>query len=380
MVQEPRSGREWLSLTVRNIPQIIIHPIYIWFLVNRVVPFRWKRLSHEFIEDLFYYRGASLREKLWAYERGFCSEKIKRYGLTKDNYIEYISDIEFYRYSSFVSTRLSRWCDDKMTTYMILAPFADYLPIHYCWIRNGFVTPMSDKCNQHVDSVENLIRLLKNVKELAVKATFLSRGNGFYKLSYANGNYYANGNLISEKSLMVLISEISDSIVTEYVHCHTNLKKIYPKTPNACRLVIVNDPRLGPQLTSAQIRFGSKNTGYVDNSGKGDIVAGIRLEDGMMVNPIFLDGKGLKICNVHPDTTAAIEGMIPGWNQIVSVALKVSGYIHYIPYLSFDIVATDDDPKILEINAHGGQSTMQITFPFFKNPFVKKLFKKGASV
>lgn len=86
----------------------------------------------------------SLKEKFWAYNRGFLSPKIKEYGLTEENYKLYISDFEYYKLYP-INNQFRTWIDDKVTTRYILSPFDEYLPKYYCHIqKRGVIIPLLD--------------------------------------------------------------------------------------------------------------------------------------------------------------------------------------------------------------------------------------------
>lgn len=379
MVNEPKTKTEWWTRGFSYLPKFITNPLALWLYIRGVVPFRWKRLSGEFITDMFKYKHTSWKQKLWAYKRGFLSERIDRYRLTDDNYADYLSDIEFYNYRSYKNTRLSRWFDDKITTYYILQPYKEHLPIHYCWIMNGRIRQLDNTIGISLDSVDDVINLLESKHELAVKHTRFSHGIGFHKLSFDQNRFKIDLHEVQDSQLRCFFEDLNDTFITEYLNAHSVLKRIYPTTPNPCRLVVICDPEEGAQLVSAQIRIGTGNHKFVENVDKGEsaIVAGIRLSDGSIFDPVIEKDNAIKQCIIHPDTGVKIEGMIPQWNMIVGKILEISNYLMHAPYLSYDVVCTEEGFKILEINSHGGQGYMQITYPFFRNKYQSKLFGRA---
>lgn len=352
-------------------------PLYIWFASKGVVFFRWERLAREFWTDFLYNKQVSFKQKLWAYRRGFMSEKINRYNLTDDNYKDYISDFEFYHHKSYKNNRFYYWYDDKITTYYLLLPFKKLMPIHYAWVYKGQIHKLEQEIPYKVSCVADIIKILIREKELALKHTGRSRGSGFYKLSYTDGNFYIDTKSVSTSELLVFISKSNDSIITEYIHASNQIKEVYPVTPNICRLVTIYDRDEGAKLTGAQIRIGTSTTGFVENAGTGEVVAELTLSDGCLVNPVMEKNHIVNQCLSHPDTGANLDFCIPKWREIIDRVLEISTFLHTTPYLSYDIVITNEGFKLLEINGHGGQTNMQITYPFFRNKYQSKLFGRA---
>lgn len=49
------------------------------------------------VKDLLERTSIPLRQKIWAQKRGFLSDKIAFYGLTEENYKDYLSDFDYYK-------------------------------------------------------------------------------------------------------------------------------------------------------------------------------------------------------------------------------------------------------------------------------------------
>ena len=81
-------------------------------------------------EDFFKNKNTTLAQKLWAQKRGFLSDRISFYGLTENNYRDYLSDFDYYRLHP-INGPYSKWIDDKLTFRYLLAPFSSYLPEYY---------------------------------------------------------------------------------------------------------------------------------------------------------------------------------------------------------------------------------------------------------
>lgn len=358
-------------------------PLYIWFLKRGVIPGRWDRLAESFIYDFFRYKKTTLKQKLWAYKRGFISERIFRFGLNEENYSTYFSDIDFYNRASYKNNRLVYLFDDKLATWYALQPFKEHLPEHYYAIENKKIRELNKTESDADNSSDGIIKLLHEKKELAFKQTKGGHGAGFMKISYENGQYKVNNKTVSKNELEKLINEINGYVVTEYIYAHAGLAEIYAATPEAAktvspsviRIYTIYDSKEGSQLIGSLIRFGATKAGFlVDYDGA--IYCGIDLKDGTLFNPLIdVDDFGTEPCLIHPDTGKKIEGKIPNWEYLVREIIKISNYLNLTPYLTYDIVLTDNGFKILEINSHGMPRILQPFHPFFGNKYSRRLFR-----
>lgn len=53
-------------------------------------------------------------KKIWALQRGFLPSRVKLYGLTEENYHDYLSDIDYY-YLHPINNHFAIWINDKLT-------------------------------------------------------------------------------------------------------------------------------------------------------------------------------------------------------------------------------------------------------------------------
>lgn len=377
-----KKGKCWIfrMFSKRFVSQFhlfVAHPVYLVFFFNGVVRSRYKRLGKLFLNDFLKNKKHSLREKIWAYKRGFIAERIARYNLTENNYKNYMSDIGYYKWVSYKNQRFLWWLDDKLTTWYVLAPFVQYLPTHFYSIVNRQTRQLFVDGNKTINTLEGIIILLEKQKELAVKPIRGSKGKGFFKLSFENNSFYINNSPTTKDELLTLFKELNDHVFTEYIHAHDKLKTVYDKTPNTIRIYTIYDDTEGAQVTSAFIRFGTSGTGYVDNISEGGVYCGVNPATGKTFRPLINIAGHATECTRHPDTGYDLNGLlIPNWGLIVSELVKISNYINNTPYLGFDVVTTNDGFKILEINSHGDIDVIQSFFPLYDNPYQRKLFAR----
>lgn len=358
---------------------------YLSFLLlarkNRVVPFRWNRIAEMYTDDYFNYQNASRREKEWAYSHGFSSYKLSDwYGVTKENYQNFMSDFVFYQPQNYIQTReLMSLYEHKCCTFFSLQPFKESMPRHYFFIRKGRVIPLdvSDKRDYSITSVVSLIK----ERPIAAKACIGGHGLGFFKLVYAKdeGRFIINNNQSkTEGDLESLLSRLDNYIITDFeIPKKEYVNLCGPDAFAVIRVITVFDPKDGPQLTAALIRLGCKDSG-VTTDYKGTIYCGITLDDGVTFKPLIRTTDDLCApCPEHPDTHKPLSGLsIPNWESLKKLVLDVSGYLAVTPYLVIDIVPTEKGFSILEINSHGQVRNMEPFYPFFENEYNRRVFKR----
>ena len=332
------------------------------------------RLVKEVLDDFFSNKQNTVREKIWAYKRGFLSSKIKEYGLTEDNYKFYLSDVDYYKLYP-INSRFKIWIDDKITTKYILSPFDEYLPKYYCHLKNkSLIIPLID--GKTIKTIEDVIKLLEREEKLALKRIAGSMGKGFYKISYKNNSFYINDNMVNKSEFINFLSGLEDYLITEYIQAHTDIKRISNFGLNTLRVMVINEYGEKPIIANAFMRFGTKQTGLVDNASAGGIFAIVEIESGKYHSPKRMENNEVIDYKVHPDTNEKIEGILPYWDFIKEKLIEISEYLSEVVYMGFDIAITDNGFKIIEINSHQHIRRYQNYYPLLKENKATLFFKK----
>lgn len=116
--------------------------------------------------------------------------------------------------------------------------------------------------------------------------------------------------------------------------------------------MVINDKITSPQIANAYLITPLKNGKYRQHRKRGASAPRINLETGEIFEPEKIKNHIITPCPVHPDTGVIIRGVIPNWREIKEGVKDVSRYICQLEYMGFDVVATEDSFKILEINTH----------------------------
>lgn len=330
-------------------------------------------------KDFFKNNSTSVKHKIWAQRRGFYSHRIKFYGLNEENFHNYLSDFDYLKLYP-INGLFSHWIDDKLTIRYLLHPFKEFLPKYYYQLADGELLSLPDCQKFHNQSIDDIFTLLQDVKFLAAKLMIGSKGEGFHKLSYLDNSYFLNDNPISKEDLSQILrgwmrTSNGGYLITEYLRPCQYLKKYWPNTPNTIRVSVIRNKNQEPEMSFAFIRFGTESTGSIDNASMGGIMCEIDIIDGKFSDGKVIIDDQIYDCKYHPSTKKLLEGRIPNWQLIKDKISEISQYIPQVIYMGFDVIATDDGFKIIEINSHQAIGYIQSNTPYFRDNLTAKFFK-----
>ncbi|QZY53117.1 sugar-transfer associated ATP-grasp domain-containing protein [Leucobacter tenebrionis] len=319
-----------------------------------LVPYQSVRWLGDVRRDLFERNGVPLRTKLWAYRNGFLSYRIPQYGITAQNRESFISDFE-YRWLRHINQHYRYWLEDKISIKYVAAAFNDCLPAYYFYttLQGGVnhVVPMMDCPSGYAASFEGILALARVKGVLALKPDEGSHGDGFYRLGYENGEFSLNGQTVSEADVLAILTDRHNQyLVTEFIEMHPELARIYPHSVNTIRVIVFKRDGVTPEIGNAYLRIGSAQSGFVDNTAAGGMLAEIDAETGAYGNAQILQNGHVQPCPHHPDTGVLIEGHLPNWGYAKKKVLEIAAAMPQLEYLGFDLAVTPTGIKLPEIN------------------------------
>lgn len=294
------------------------------------------------------------KEKKWAYDRGFFPWRIQQYGLTEENYRNYISDEDYY-YLHPLNNRYRMWIDDKLTIKYILSPFDRFLPRYYYHLmKDRGIMRLIDCPQDYSSDAEGVVALLKDKRLLAAKMTAGTYGIGFYKLESDEDAFLVNGERKTTEELCSILVSLDDYVITEFVEMHPLLKKLNPHAVNTVRVMVINRNGYDPIIPFAFMRVGTEKSGIVDNTAQGGMVCKVDVETGRFYDAETIQNHVYQKAAFHPDTNEPLEGTLPNWELIKTMLIKICLYLPQLKWLGFDIAITEDGFSIIEINSHQG--------------------------
>lgn len=342
---------------------------------NGVVNFRIDRIAGEYAEDWFTLKNVSQEDKEWFCQRGYTPRKVNMYGMTKENYKNYVSHFEFYNPSTYYEGPFLGSLENKLLTYYLLAPFKNNLPHHFWHIENkDHIFPLDIEQN-HCGTIDDIIKLVRE-KPIAVKACYGGHGKGFYLYEFKNSSYFISGKKVDEESLRNHITTLNNYILQEYLIPHHNFVELCGEGAfSVYRMIVMNDNQDGPQLTAGMIRLGSKNAGLLTDY-PGTITCGVSLDEGKIFKPLLWTSETEReVCPIHPDTGKQLEGYkVDNWEELKHLATSIARYLPWIGYVTIDIIPSEKGFRVLEINSHGQSWEFEAHFPFNLNKYNRKAF------
>lgn len=310
---------------------------------------------------------------------GFLPSTVLALGINEDNYMNYLSDKDYYSLTPF-NGEYHFWVNNKITLKYLLGDMASYMPKYFFQVQKDGTTLKLFECPRDIEATPHgILKLLYQERSLAIKRIEGFGGTGFYKAYLDEENkIYVNDKIYSEIDFITFVSDIPNYLIMEYLESAGLPASIYPKTSNSIRLIYgKHEGRL--YNIGNFIKFGNAGSGYVDNLCGGGISCpvdeqgkfsfGYTIENGVMVQ-----------INEHPDTRVALSGKLECWDEIEQIAMKVMERLPQLSYCGFDFVISDKGIKILEINDMSGLKTIQKYTPLLQNKednfYLKRIEKK----
>ena len=347
------------------------------FFPKGLLPYLSVRWLKEMSVDFFTNRDVGPVKKLWAYKKGFISYRIGQYGITKENVGDFISDFE-YKWLRHINNGYKSWFEDKITFKYILPEFKDCFPAYYYHIRqeegHNTVIRMMDCPEEYERNYEDILKLARDKGVLALKPDEGSHGDGFYKLTYADDKYYLNFDEASEDDILGILRDPKNSyLITEYIESHPQFKEIYSGAVNTIRMIVFKKDGQRAQIGNTYMRFGSSQTGAVDNMGAGGMFAEVDLETGRYENAKIILKNSIKECPYHPDSGVKIEGYIPHWGEVKAKIVEIANSVPQLEYFGFDVAITEQGIKLPEINRFPDYPKIERLSPVTMQYLLKKL-------
>ena len=348
-------------------------------------------------EDWNSSRDIPYEKKIWALQHGFLPSRVKLYGLTENNYHDYLSDIDYY-YLHPINNHFSIWINDKLTLkYIFPSTFTtlegrelSMMPEYYLYIENdGQYSYLMDSPKHILHDENYLLNLLKEKLILALKPSRGQGGHGFVALKYdiAKNKIYANTEVLDESAFSKFKETLNGYIVTEYVRQHKALDSVWSESVCTLRIIALKnrDNKYSGGKTDIIVsyaRFGTSASLGASNLYSQGVGIPYDFNTGIFGSYFYkylkysTNGEFRMPC--HPDSKVSLSGkLLPHWDMVRDVVLSVCDYLSSLEYFGFDIMITDDGLKMCEINTFPSLDYEQVMCgPALLNPAAKKYFEK----
>lgn len=344
---------------------------------NLGMDYRWAGMFVKKLrDDELSFPIEDMETRKWALERGFFPGRIKMYGLTEENYKDYMPEFQYFMLHP-MNNHFLKWLDKTTLKYILNSNGCeDTMPEYYAYVENdlcgGRFTYLMD-CPEDIPKDQDFLwNLLQKKKTLAMKPNSGSSGGlGFIKLEQREDGLYENNKPIDMARFEVIRDTMRNYVITEYCYQHEELAKVWPESECTLRVIMCKDPtedRYAKTTWSCAVslaRFGSALSGGASNMSAGGIGIGFDFETGRYRDFCIRYKKftedGVWKFDRHPDTNVEwrVSGL-PNWPMVRSKLEAICQHISSLDYLGFDIIITPDGMKLCEINTHPGLDYSQV--------------------
>ncbi len=309
----------------------------------------------------------------WALERGFFPGRIELYGLTEENYKDYVPDYNYFMLHP-MNNHFLKWLDKTTLKYVLNSNGCECtMPEYYVYVENdGSFTYLMD-CPEHIQKDENfLMNLLKYKGILAMKPNSgTSGGLGFIKLELRGDEILENNKPVDEARVTEIRDMMRNYIVTEYCRQHDDLAAVWPDSECTLRVIMAKNPKenLYEEATWSCVvsfaRFGSALNGGASNLSSGGVGIGFDFETGKYHEVgtryrRFCSDGNWKVTE-HPDTHVEWKTSgLPNWAYVREKITDLCRHVSSLDYMGLDIIITQDGMKLCEVNSHPALDYAQV--------------------
>ena len=315
----------------------------------------------------------------WAHSKGFLAESACAYGLSDENYLDYLSDYDYYK-AWPLNSWMRIWVNDKLTLKYMLAgtKYDEIMPKYYFYSTEDGLKSLIDNIDGK-QSVEGLIEVLKEVGSLACKPANGTGSNGFFHIQY-DGNIRINGKVSKEEDIEKFVMDHPNYVFTEYLFPISDLAELSNNIIHTLRLVVLNEEGNNPSIEGGYFRFATKAhgaTNHMNDEGNGqaefDLVTQIDYVTGEFGDAYAVYHDRKNKMKLHPDTGKVIAGKIDNWEEIKKNVLEIAKFFFGVEWIGFDLcIDSNGKLRIMEINTHPGIKYMQLYQPLYKKANIKQ--------
>ncbi len=307
---------------------------------------------------------------------GFLPQSQRVYRLHENDFRDYVSDRQ--REMTWkLNWPAAGLIDDKLAFYFMLEVLGAPTPrVHGVIIGGGSYELGGSGRGPDPSWLRGTLNTLGG---LVVKPIRDGGGHGVLILEQGASGYRLNRQEVPWSEIEERLGGLDDCLVSDFVRQAAYAERIYPGSPNTIRILTMHDPGGGgPFLAAAAHRFGSDRSRPVDNWTQGGLSARIDLETGTLGSAAIrsaADGGAIEWVAAHPDTGARIEGSrIANWTPLREGVLTLARSTPFLPYVAWDVLATESGFEILEGNKFSALNVLQVHKPLLRDERVRAFY------
>ena len=350
-----------------------------FLLVSKMLPKKYydDYFAWDFLRSVDF-KMLSLRKTVISYKHGFLPYEYVWYDLDHNDFRKYVPARSNYQHrrinGSYNAILGNKILFEKHLKSVITGIDKLHVVESLGYIENGFFHSLNEDIIS--GDIDSLIGLLK-ISDLITKPVSGDGGVGFECFSCRESNLFINNQSVSCEFLKSHIKELDNYLIQRRIIQKGFAGKIYSGSVNTMRIGTMIDPFTGePFIAYAVHRFGSQQSGFVDNVGQGGITAEIDLKTGRLSMAHLYTRKGHKeTFEDHPESKIKIfNQQIPNWDVIKEKIIEMTGRMPYLKYVGWDLVLSDGELYVLEGNVSPGLGLLQLYKPLKDYPEAWKFF------
>lgn len=303
------------------------------------------------------------------YERGFLPEKIRLYGLNRDNIDSYLSDVQRWL-TRLVNGPYSIVFNNKILFDQVFGQYCN-VPRTVAVCRQGRVIPHTEQWQQiEAGQAGPLMLVAKPLGGGGGGSIYFIRIDKRHAVVETNDAVTPRFTVKAEALGEVFSSQRVPFIVSEYVQQGTFSNRLYPLTVNTIRALIVRDAKTNePYLVRAVLRVGNSESYPIDNFSLGGLSIEVNKETGELGDAVAAAGRFTgQRWSRHPDTGEKITGSyIPNWQIHKDKLLNLFNKLPYLKYCGFDLILQDNHFIVLEGNSYSQVRLFQMHEPLLSD-------------
>lgn len=286
---------------------------------------------------------------------GFLADQWMLYDFDHNDKGEYLSEFDWYR-SRYINEPFDYVLNNKIVASEVLQQYVR-VPKNFVICSRGHVTSFDSK----PISTDEILELIRREKLVFIKPYAAGKGTGVNSLGYDGESYLIDREKCTAEQIVKHLKGRDNWYISESMHQHEYLNKIYDQTVNTIRMITLRDIHTNAfKIFFAVQRIGTFATIPVDNGSRGGLVANIDLATGTLSEARCLHNRN--VYKVHPDSGAPIEGVvIPNWDAIKEEMLALANKMPYMHFIAWDILITESgEVCIIEGNTSSGVNIIQL--------------------
>lgn len=148
-------------------------------------------------------------------------------------------------------------------------------------------------------------------------------------------------------------------IVQELLRQHAELDDYAPQPLSTVRVVTLRRRDGSVRVLGAFLRLGRAGA-MTDNCSTGGIAVDVDVATGLLRDGVRVAGGVVHRMHQHPDSGTPFLGrQLPLWPQVVDLCVAAAGLFEPVRLIGWDVMATDDGPRLVEGNADIRLRTLQ---------------------